>query len=252
MPLLNMRLARPDLLVDIGRIAGLDYIRDADGGLAIGAMTRQSDIERSALVAQRQPMLAAGTRFIAHPQIRNRGTIGGSISHADPAAVYPALAVALDMQIEVAGPAGHRSVDAADFFITYLTTALEPDEILVELRLPGFPPRAGWSFKEVSRRHGDFALAGVAATMEVDSSGVCSFARIVLFGVAAVPLRVEAAEQLLLGSKVEQSLFEEAGAMTSDTLDEPLSDIHASADYRRHLAGVLTRRALAEAAGRAA
>jgi CO/xanthine dehydrogenase FAD-binding subunit len=251
MPLLNMRLARPAVVVDVNRVGGLDYIRQENGGLAIGALTRQRSVERSDVVARTQPLLAAATRLIAHPQIRNRGTVGGSIAHADPAAEYPAVALALGAELRVAGPRGERAVQAEDFFVTYLTTALEPDELVAEVRLPPQPARTGWSVMELSRRHGDFALAGVAATLTLESNGECAGGRIVLFGVGATPLRVYAAEQLLAGERPDATLFEAVAQAAANAIEEPLADIHASGDYRRHLARVLTQRALVEAAGRA-
>jgi len=250
-PLLNMRLARPAVIVDLNRVEGLDYVRQEDGWLAIGAMTRQRAIERSELIMQRQPLLHAATRFIAHPQIRNRGTVGGSLAHADPAAEYPAVALALGAELRVAGPGGERMIPARDFFVTYLTTALEAADVLTEVRVPVLPERTGWSFLEVSRRHGDFALAGVAATLTLGGGGKCSDARIVLFGVAPTPVRAQAAEELLAGEEPSENLFERAGREAAAAIDEPLSDIQASAEYRQHLARLLTRRALAEAAARA-
>lgn len=249
-PLLNMRLARPAVIVDLNRVPGLDYVREEDGWLAIGAMTRQRAVERSELVASRQPLLHAATRFIAHPQIRNRGTVGGSLAHADPAAEYPAVALALGAELRVAGPEGERTIAARDLFVTYLTTALEPEEIVTEVRVPALAARTGWSFQEVARRHGDFALAGVACTLTLAANGACDAARIALFGVAPTPVRAAAAEGLVAGERPDAALFARAGAAAGDALDEPLADIHASAEYRRHLARVLTRRALAEAAAR--
>ena len=251
MPLLNMRLARPSALIDLNRVDGLDYIREDDGWIAIGALTRQRAIERSELIKARQPLLHTATRFIAHPQIRNRGTIGGSLAHADPAAEYPAVALALDAELVAAGPNGARTIHAADFFVTYLTTALEPSDILTEVRLPVLPGRTGWSFTEVSRRHGDFALAGVAATLTLDDDNRCSAARIALFGVGSKPMRAQAAEELLIGEQPGEQLVAEAALRASEQIEAPLSDVHASAEYRRHLARVLTRRALAEAVARA-
>lgn len=251
MPLLNMRLARPSLLVDLGRVAALDYIRDADGGLAIGAMTKQRTVERSPLVESCHPILHRATRFIAHPQIRNRGTFGGSLAHADPAAESPAIALALDAELHVMGPRGGRSVKAGDFFVTYLTTALEPAEILTEIRLPARAARSGWSFLEIARRHGDYALAGIATTVAVDGGGRCSDARIVLFGVGATPLRIREAEAAIVGEKGSERLFEHAAQKVGEHIEEPLSDVHATAEFRRHLAQVLTRRGLAEAMARA-
>jgi carbon-monoxide dehydrogenase medium subunit len=251
MPLLNMRLARPGVLIDLRKVAELDYVREADGGLAIGAMTSKRVVEDSALVKRRQPLLHAATLLIAHPQIRNRGTIGGSLAQADPAAEYPAIAVALDAELRAVGPDGERTINAADFFVTYLTTALEPTELLTEVRWPTLDARTGWSVQEISRRHGDFAMAGVAVTVALESSGHCKGARIVLFGVGPTPVRAREAEQIVNGNKPDEKLLEQAGQQVSKEIDEPLSDIHASAEYRRHLAGVLTRRALAEAVARA-
>ncbi len=249
-PLLNMRLARPGIIIDVNRVADLDYIREEGGALIIGALTRQRTIERSEIVQRQQPLLHAATRFIAHPQIRNRGTIGGSLAHADPAAEYPAVAVALDAELRAVGPNGVRSIKASDFFTTYLTTALQPDEMLTEIRLPSVPERQGWSFMEVSRRHGDFAMTGVAATLTLDGD-TCSAAWIVLFGVGPTPLRAPEAEGLLVGEAPSDALFEAAGAKAREAVTEPLSDVHAPAEYRQHVAQVLTQRALAEALGRA-
>lgn len=251
-PLLNMRLARPALLVDVARIPELDYIREAGGALAIGAMVRQRVIEESDLVRRRQPLLHGATSFIAHPQIRNRGTIGGSLAHADPAAVYPAVAVALGAELRVAGPGGERTIPASEFFVSYLTTSLDAAEVLTEVRLPALPARTGWAFKEVSRRHGDFALAGVAVLMTLDGGGVCTQARIVPFGVGPVPVRAAAAERVLIGQRPGEKVFEQAAAQVAAAIEAPLSDIHASGEYRKSLAAVLTRRALAEAAVSAA
>jgi CO/xanthine dehydrogenase FAD-binding subunit len=253
MPLLNMRLARPGLLIDLGKVAGLSYIRETDGaspGLAIGAMTTKRTVEDSAVVKSRQPLLHAATLLIGHAQIRNRGTVGGSMAQADPAAEYPATAVALDANLLAAGPNGERTIKAGDFFVSYLTTALEPAEILTEVRVPALAMNTGWSIAEVSRRHGDFAMTGVALTVGLDG-GRCSGARIVLFGVGGTPVRAGAAEQVVNGQKPGDKLFDQAAAKVNDDITEPLSDIHASAEYRRHLAQVLTRRALAEAVARA-
>ena len=251
-PLLNMRLARPAILVDLAKVAGLDHVREDGDTLAIGAMTRQRTVELSPVVKARHPMLHAATLHIAHPQNRNQGTVGGSLAHADPAAELPALALVLGAELRAMGPRGERTIGAADFFVTYLTTALEPAEILIEARFPMLPARTGWSVTEVARRHGDFALAGVMATITLDDRGRCATARLVLFGVGATPVRAPRAEQMLAGEKPEPSLLERAGRAASEEIDEPLSDVHASAEYRRDLARVLGRRALAEAAARAA
>ncbi len=246
-PLLNMRLARPAVLVDLARIPDLDWVRTSDDGIAIGAMTRQRTVELSAEVRTRHPLLHAGIQLIAHPQNRNQGTIGGSLAHADPAAELPALALALDARFEAVGPQGTRAIAAADFFLTYLTTALEPSEILTAVRFPMLPARTGWSIQEVARRHGDFALAGVVAVVGLAADGGIASARVVVFGVGATPLRALAAERLLGGQVADAALFARAGAQAAAEIEEPLTDVHASADYRRDLARVLSTRALAEA-----
>ena len=251
MPLLNMRLARPSLLVDVNGLRDLAYIREEGGAVAIGAMTRKRAVERSELVRRRQPLLHAATCLVAHPQIRNRGTVGGSLAQADPAAEYPAVAVALDAELRAVGPGGERTVKAADFFLSYLTTALEPAELLVEARFPALPERTGWSVLEVARRHGDFALTGVAVTMTLGGGGRSTAARIVLFGVGPTPLRARQAEEAVVGGTPGEAVFAEAARRADQAILEPLSDVHATAEYRRHLARVLVRRGLAEAAARA-
>ncbi|MAG32576.1 MAG: molybdopterin dehydrogenase [Deltaproteobacteria bacterium] len=250
LPLLSMRMARPEFLVDLNRIAELRYIRLEGDWLAIGAMTSKRDVERSELVRERQPALLAATQLVGHQQIRNRGTVGGSMAHADPAAEYPALALALGAELQAVGPAGERRIAAEDFFQSYLMTALEPTEVLTEVRIPVLEPATGWSFLEVARRHGDFALGGAAATVRLDSKGDFSDVRLVLFGVSAASLRLREVEQLLTGQPPSETLFREAGDRASQGIEDPLSDVHASAEYRRHLAGVLTIRALEEATRR--
>jgi len=250
MPLLNMRFARPAALIDLNRVEGLAGIREEGGVLVIGAMTTKRAVERSSLVASRQPLLHAATTWIAHPQIRNRGTVGGSMAQADPAAEYPAVAVALDARFTLVGPDGARHVAAADFFVTYLTTARGEDEVLTEVRVPVLATGTGWSIQEVSRRHGDFAMVGAVTTLRIDG-GRCADPRVVLFGVGPTPLRAAAAEQAIAGRAPAEDAFEAAGRAAGDALEDPISDVHASAEYRRHLAGVMTRRSLAEAASRA-
>jgi carbon-monoxide dehydrogenase medium subunit len=251
MPLLSMRMARPGALIDLSRVAGLEYIRETDGALAIGAMTSKRAVERSALVKSRQPLLHAATLWIAHPQIRNRGTVGGSMAHADPAAEYPAVALVLGAELRAVGPDGERSIEAGDFFVSYLTTALGPAEVLTEVRFPVLAEGTGWGFQELSRRHGDFAIAGAAVTLSIRGRGRCASARVVLFGVGPTPVRARGAEEILVGEALGPPLLERAARRASEDLDEPLSDVHASAEFRRHLAGVLTRRALTEAMARA-
>lgn len=245
-PLLNFRLVRPHYLVDINHITSLSYIREENGGLAIGAMTRQRAVERSALVRQYCPLLAEAMPFIGHTQIRNRGTIGGSLAHADPAAELPGVVTALKGELVVRGIDGYRVLSPDQFFVAYLTVALHPVELLVEVRLPAQPPRTGWAFLEVSRRHGDFALVGVAAVLSVDDGGVCTQAALTLTGVGPTPFPADEAARTLVGGRPDPDAFEEVGRKVSEGL-RPDADLHASAEYRKHVAGVLTRRALARA-----
>ncbi len=250
-PMLNMRLARPGILIDLNGVSELDYVREDRDWLAIGAMTRQRTIERSTVVRSRQPLLHAATLLIGHPQIRNRGTVGGSLAHAHPASEYPAVAVALGAELRVTGPHGERVLKADDFLVTYMTTILDPAELLTEVRMPVLPPRTGWAFQEVARRNGDFALAGAAVTLTLDTRGRCTDARIAVFGATPKAIRALAAEHALTGEVLGEAVLAEAARKASAGLEDPLTDIHASADYRRHLVGVLTRRALTEAADRA-
>jgi aerobic carbon-monoxide dehydrogenase medium subunit len=240
-PLLNFRLARPSLLVDLNRIPELSYVTTRNGGTAIGAMTRQAKIERDTNLTKAQPLLHEAIRWVGHPAIRARGTVGGSLAHADPAAELPAVAVCLDAELSAVGPRGRRSVAAEDFFLGYLTTALGPDEILVESWLPPLPPSTGQAWIEFARRHGDFALVGVAVSLTLEDDHV-SHARIVLTGVGGKPQRAREAEMLLLGASVAQRAGAAADAARSAI--DPEADIHASKEYRAHLAGVLTERAI--------
>jgi CO/xanthine dehydrogenase FAD-binding subunit len=245
---MNMRLARPEHLIDLNGVAELAYLREEAGTLRIGAMTRQREVEKSPLVAERWPLLSEAIRFIGHTQIRNRGTIGGSLAHADPAAELPAVMAALDAQFVIHGPNGERTAAADDFFLTYLTTSLDPAELLVELRIPALPAGSRPAFKEVSRRHGDFALAGAAGSVALDEQGVCTDARIALFGVGPNPVRARDAEALLVGQRPTESLLEQVGLKATEDL-EPDSDIHASAEYRKEVGAVMVRRALLAACG---
>ncbi len=250
-PLMNMRLARPSVLVDINGISELAYIKTWDGGLAIGTLTRDATLERDSTAAGRLPLLVEAARCVGHPAIRNRSTVGGSIAQADPAAELPAVMVALNAEFEVRSRSGSRTIPAQDFFKDYLTTDLKEGELLTELRVPGLPPRAGSAFVEFSRREGDYALAGVAAVIALDENGTVADARLGLCSVGPAPVRAQAAEALLRGQRPENEAWAAAASAVVATLDNPLSDIHGSAEYRRHLAGVLTRQALATAAERA-
>jgi len=244
-PMLNFRLLRPSVLVDINRIAGLAYIEADSEAIRIGALTRHFQLEISPLVARHLPVVSAAMAHVAHLAIRNRGTIGGSLSHADPAAELPMLALLLDAEFQVISASGKRTAAARDFFRDALTVNLAGDELLTEIVLPKLPPRTGFGFEEVARRHGDFALAVVAATLTI-SNGAISAARIALGGVGPTALRARDAEALLIGHALDDTLTERAAEAVRAVL-KPETDLHASADYRRHLAGVLAGRALAAA-----
>ncbi len=251
-PILNFRLAAPAVLVDVNRIPGLDSVRETDaGGVAIGALVRQRRLERDPAVARRAPLVAETAPFIAHPQIRNRGTVGGSLAHADPAAELPAVALATRATFRVRKRDGERRVAAKDFYVSLMTTDLAPEEMLVEAELPPMPPRTDWAFKEFARRHGDYALAGVAALVSLDDGGACREARLVFLSAGDVPMEAAAAGALLAGEEISEKSIAEAAALAAEKEIEPSGDIHASADYKRHLAAVLARRALREAAERA-
>ena len=245
---MNFRLAQPAVLVDLNNIPELAYIRAGrDGGLLVGAMTRQCEVERDPLVAGRAPMIHAAMPKIAYPQIRTRGTLGGSIAHADPSAELVAASVALRGRFRLRRGTAERWVPASDFFVGLFTTVMEPDEVLVEVALPPRPQRSGWSFLEVARRHHDFALVGVAAEVTLDRSGRCEEARLVFFSVGDRPIEAYQAEALLKGQVPTPEVLREAAEAAGDLDLDPKSDINASAEYRRHLAKVLGRRALTEA-----
>lgn len=250
MPLLNMRLVRPKVLVDLQRVPELNHFAVLDDRIEIGAMVRQRTVEKSPEVQHCIPLLAETIRHIGHLQIRNRGTIGGSIAHADPAAELPALLRLLDGWVEVQGSQGSRSISADELFLTYFTTTLQPDEILTKVIFPLPPSGAGWCFQEVVRREGDFALAGVACTVSLAVDGTCREARLALTGVADTPLRVYEAEQILMGQSLDDGVADAVAEAVRQAV-APESDIHASAEYRRHVAGILAQRALRTAWDRA-
>lgn len=251
-PTMNFRLAQPAVLIDLNNIADLAYIQPTvDGGLRIGAMTRQRALEKSDLVVQRAPLLHATMPYIAHVQIRNRGTIGGSLAHADPAAELPVIAVALDAQLKVRSKLGERWVSAQDFYVALFATDLAPDEILAEIVLPPLLPHTGWSIQEVARRRGDYAIVGVAATVRLDEQGRCADARIVLLSVGEGPVQAHQAMTILQGEQPSSALITAAAEACASKDIDPTADIHASIAFRRHLANVLTRRALTEAFQRA-
>jgi len=249
-PVMNFRLAEPALLVDINKLTELDFIRRDDGGLRIGALTRQRRLERDSAVAEAAPLLHETMPFIAHPQIRNRGTFGGSLAHADPAAELPAVAVALRAQLRLRKAGGERWVNAADFFAGLFTTSLEPDEMLVEAAIPPLSPRTGWAFLEIARRHGDYAQVGIAALVTLDDAGRCREARLVFLSAGDVPVEAREAEGLLAGQEISPAAVAAAADKAAQEI-RPFSDLHATADFKRHLARILTGRALRKAVERA-
>ncbi len=245
-PALNFRLGRFGVLVDLNRIEELAYIRHEGKLLRIGAMTRQREIEVSALVRERVPLLAAATRMVAHLPIRTRGTIGGSLSHADPAAEYPAVILALDGVLVLQNRKGSRQVPARDFFLGLFTTAVQPDEILVEVQLPVAERGQGYAFDEVSRRQGDYAIVGIAAAISV-GGGRISGARLSACGVGEAALRLNAAESILIGQEPAPEVFQKAASVAAASV-EPRSDLHADAEYRRRMVASLVRRVASQAA----
>jgi len=250
MPLLNFRMARPNIIVDLMHVPGLSFIEPRGDTVAIGAMTRHADLEFSSVVATKLPVMAAAMPHVAHLAIRNRGTIGGSLSHADPAAELPMLAVFYGAIIKVQGPAGRREIPAEEFFVSALANCLDPEEIVFEIAFPVLSSHTGWAFEEAARRFGDFALACIAVSIERLDDRIAD-ARVAVMGVADTPRRLHEAEATLRGL--------EGGAETASTLARvvrgcltPADDIHVSAEYRRHLIGALAERALMTAWTRAA
>jgi len=242
MPMLNMRLARPAVLVDVNRVAELEYIQRSGDVVAIGGLARQHDVSVSAEVRDGCPLVARALAHVGHPAIRYRGTICGSLAHADPAAEMPAVAIALGATMVAQSVRGTRSIAAAEFFRSWFTTALDPDELLVEVQLRAQPPRAGCAFAEVARRHGDFAQAGVAVTLERDGRAVRDV-RLVALAAGPAPVRLSRAEAELEGRVPDSSTLEAAAAAASGEITPP-SDIHSSADYKRAVLAVLVKRAV--------
>ena len=249
-PMMNFRLVHPEALVDINRVTALDFITPQNGGLRIGALTRHRTIETSAVVREKLPVLAAAAAEVGHLAIRNRGTFGGSLAHADPAAEFPMVALALDATITTKTARGGRTIKAKDFFVSYLQSAVEDGELVTEVTLPWLPPNTGWGFEELCRRPGDFALTAVCALVTLDGKKVKE-ARITMGGVGATALRAPAAEALLKDQPLNEDTLKRAGEKAAEAAD-PSNDVHASADFRRHLVSVLTRRALQAAEKRAA
>jgi aerobic carbon-monoxide dehydrogenase medium subunit len=246
-PVLAFRLAAPSVLVDLRRIPDLRRITVDEKGVHLGAMTRWRDIEDDARLRTAHPLLVAAIAHVAHYQIRNRGTVGGSVAHADPATEMPGIAVTCDAEIEVIGASGARTIAAADLFLGPLTTSLQPDEIITGVRLPAWPKARRWGFEEFSRRRGDYALAAVAVHYDQDEKGRARQAHIGVIGAADTPVRLRPAEQALNGKIVDDAAIAAAAAAASSAVD-PADDIHAPAAYRRALVGTLVERALRRAA----
>ncbi len=242
-PMMNFRLARPQILIDINGIKELAYIKTEGHELVIGALTRERDIEQSPLVVEKWPLLSKAISYIGHTAIRNRGTIGGSLVHVDPSAEIPTALCALDAKILVRGPSAEKILAPDEFFLTYLTTALEPSDLLVEVRIPALPEKTGWSFSELSRRSGDFAIVAVGILLFTETAGVCQEARISMGGVAQTPVRAAEAEALLAGQKINMKLIAAAAQRAAEETDTE-SDYHASAEYRMNMARVFVQRGL--------
>lgn len=252
-PAMNFRLLQPAVLIDLNRVQELDYIEPGeDGGVRIGAMTRQSRVERDDRVAEVSPLLHETMPNIAHRQIRNRGTIGGSLVHADPAAELPVVTTTLRGRFKLRSLDGERWLGAQDFFLGMFTTAIDTEEILQEIAIEPSPPNTGWAFLEVARRSGDYAMAGVAAMVELGDEGLCARARLVYLNVGDGPVESTAAVERIIGEKPEPGAFSECARIAAEEELDPFGNLHASPEYQRHLARVLTQRALQVAAERAA
>lgn len=252
-PTMNFRLAQPAVLVDLNNISDLFYVHAGEnGGVRIGTMTRHSQVEHDALIAERAPLVHETMPLIAHTQIRNRGTFGGSLAHNDPAAELPVVTLALGGRLRVRSQSGGRWVPADEFFLGLFTTALEPDELLVEIELPALPPRSGWAIREMARRPGDYALLGVTAVVTLDDENKCRAARLVFFSTGGEdPTDARQAAEVLAGETPTPDVIRTAAETAASEDIDPTGDIHASAEYRRHLAKVLARQALEQATERA-
>lgn len=246
-PTMNFRLAQPAALIDLNGIDELFFIREDESGLRCGAMTRQRSVERSALVQRAAPLLHEAMPHIAHSQIRNRGTIGGSLAHADPAAELPALAVALDARMYVRSVTDARWVAARDFYVGLFTTSMLPEEMLVEVAFPTLPPGSGWAFDEVARQHGNYALCGAAAVVGLDSGGAVENARLVFLSVGEGPVEAKQAAELLVGERPTQTAVRAAADTAAMHDIDPVGDIHAGPAFRRHLSRVIAERVLSNA-----
>jgi aerobic carbon-monoxide dehydrogenase medium subunit len=248
MPMLNMRFVQPDHVIDLNRVEGLSFIRDVDGALEIGGMTRQRDLEFSEVVRRRCPLMREAIAFVGHRQTRNRGTLGGSLCHLDPSAELVSVAATLDAAVTVAGPNGQREIPFAEFPVAYMTSAIEPNEMLIAVRFPVWPHDHGHAFVEFARRHGDFAIVSAAALLAEDAAGKIQRAAVTIGGMGMVPIRAAELERGLIGQVPDDKLLREAceSCRKLDAID----DVHAPAAYRQHLASVLARRALETARAR--
>jgi len=250
-PAMNFRVVQPSVLIDLNRIKEMSYIHEDGNVIRVGAMSRERHLEVDPSIAKHTPLLAEAAPFIAHPQIRNRGTIGGSLVNADPAAELPVLMLALNARLKARNKSRERWVDAQEFFVGMFTTALEPDEILVEIELPFMPPRTGWSFMEVAPRTGDYALMGVAALVTLDEGGKCKQAKMVYLNAGDGPVDAKEAANSLEGEVLNDALLEAAAVFASEKEITPFGNVHTSPEFQQHLAKVLTRRALKQAIQRA-
>lgn len=251
-PAMNYRVLQPSVLIDLNPINDLQYIKEMkDGSLAVGAMTRQRDVELSRDVEQKAPLLHAAMPHIAHPQIRTRGTIGGSLAHADPAAELPVIVIATGARMKATGKNGNRWIEANDFYEGMFSTALQPDELLVEIAFPASKPKTGWSFQETSRRRGDYAMMGVAVEVEMNGGGVCKTARLVYLNAGDGPIQTMNAASMLSGEQPTPEVIAAVANEAADNEIDPFGNVHATIEFQRHLARVLTQRALAQAFTRA-
>jgi CO/xanthine dehydrogenase FAD-binding subunit len=250
-PAMNFRVAQPSVLIDLNRLKSLDYVREDGKYLRIGAMTRERTLEYEPLISTRFPLLAEATPHIAHPQIRNRGTLGGSLANADPAAELPVIMLALQARMKVCSTNKERWVDAQSFFSGMFTTDIAPDEILTEIELSNLPARTGWSFLEVAPRAGDYATIGVAALVTVAEDGKCRDAKLVYLNAGDGPLEAKEAAGLLVGQSIDNDLAGSVAVLAAEKEINPFGNIHASPEFQRHLAKVLTKKALLQSVQRA-
>src|SRR5690349_10590268 len=250
-PAMNFRVVQPGVLIDLNRVGELQYIRDDTATLHIGAMTRERELEFDPVISKKTPLLAEAMPHVAHPQIRNRGTLGGSLANADPAAELPVIMLALGARLKVRNADGERWVEAGNFFVGMFATDLAADEMLVEIELPSIPPRTGWSFMEVAPRAGDYALMGVAALVTLDEDRRCTHARLVYLNAGDGPVDASEAGSALEGKMPDPESIDDAAELASQKEINPFGNIHASPDFQRHLARVLTRKTLKQAIKRA-